>query len=90
MICGKKRVEWTKNLLDEINELQVAVAALKTNGSTTYKKEIKRLLEQEIVSRYYLKKGAVEASIDQDVDVNKAIEILNNPNKYADLLASNK
>lgn len=79
-----------KNLLSEIEELQTTVAALKTNGSTTYKKEIKKLLEQEIVSRYYLKKGAVEASLDQDVDVNKAIEILNSTNQYADLLASKK
>lgn len=79
-----------KNLLSEIEELKTTVAALKTNGSTTYKNEIKKLLEQEIVSRYYLKKGAVEASLDQDTDVNKAIEILNSSSQYTDLLASNK
>jgi carboxyl-terminal processing protease len=79
-----------KKLLGEIEDLKTTVAALKTNGSTTYKNEIKKLLEQEIVSRYYLKKGAVEASLDQDIDVNKAIEILNSSSQYTDLLASNK
>jgi len=86
--CASDKVY--KNLLNEIEALQSTVTSLKSNGSTTYKLEIKRLLEQEIVSRYYLKKGAVEASLDQDMDLKKAIEILNNKNKYIDLLASNK
>lgn len=86
--CSSDKVY--KNLLNEIEELKTTVASLKTNGSTTYKKEIKKLLEQEIVSRYYLKKGVVEASLDQDTDVNKAIEILNSSSQYTELLASNK
>ena len=86
--CASDKVY--KNLLNEIEALQSTVTSLKSNGSTTYKLEIKRLLEHEIVSRYYLKKGAVEASLDQDMDLKKAIEILNNKNKYIDLLASNK
>ena len=86
--CSSDKVY--KNLLNEIEELKTTVASLKTNGSTTYKQEIKKLLEQEIVSRYYLKKGVVEASLDQDTDVNKAIEILNSSSQYTELLASNK
>ncbi|MFY0651206.1 MAG: S41 family peptidase [Cyclobacteriaceae bacterium] len=76
-----------QNLLEEINELQTTVATLKSNGLNTFEDEIKRLLEQEIVSRYYLRKGVVEASLSQDVEVNKAIDVLNNSNQYNELLA---
>ena len=79
-----------KKLLEEIDELQAKVTSLKSNGLTTYKEEITRLLEEGIISRYYLKKGVVEASLEQDIDVNKAIEVLNNANKYNEVLASAK
>ncbi|MEQ9288555.1 MAG: S41 family peptidase [Cyclobacteriaceae bacterium] len=79
-----------KNLLGEIDELQATVAQLKSNGLTTYKDEIKKLLELQIISRYYLKKGTVEASIEQDPDVNAAIDILNKPNKYTEVLVKSK
>ncbi|MEQ6120078.1 S41 family peptidase [Reichenbachiella sp. MALMAid0571] len=79
-----------KNLLDEIDQLQAKVTSLKSNGLTTYREEITRLLEEGIISRYYLKRGVVEASLEQDVDVNKAIEVLNNSNEYNEVLASVK
>jgi carboxyl-terminal processing protease len=44
------------------------------------------MLEQEIVSRYYLQKGFVEASFDDDVDIRAAVDVLNNNGRYGQLL----
>jgi carboxyl-terminal processing protease len=51
-----------------------------------FKPEIKEMLEQEIVSRYYLQKGFVEASFDDDVDIRAAVDVLNNNGRYGQLL----
>jgi hypothetical protein len=46
----------------------------------------------EIVSRYYYIAGEVETSLDNDLDLDKALEVLMNQNQYQALLlpTSNK
>jgi hypothetical protein len=44
------------------------------------------LLEQDIVSRYSLERGKIETGIKYDQGVNKAIEILRNPQEYKKIL----
>jgi carboxyl-terminal processing protease len=41
--------------------------------------EIKSLLKNEIVSRYYYQKGAIRSSLAEDKVINKAVEKLNSP-----------
>ncbi len=79
-----------KQLIDEIEALQAAVSELKSNGLTIYKEEIKRLLELDIVSRYHLREGRIEASIQHDADIDTAIKTLNNPSQYSEVLARAK
>jgi len=50
------------------------------------KAEIKRLLEEEIVNRYYLQKGRIERSLAWDNEVNEAVSLLHAPAKYQQLL----
>ena len=50
------------------------------------KKEIKDLLEDEIISRYFYEDGAIAYTIRKDVQVTKALEILNNKEKYTSIL----
>lgn len=47
---------------------------------------IKELLEEEIAGRYYLERGVVESTFDNDVDIQAAINVFNNPDKYRTLL----
>ncbi|MFW5756229.1 MAG: S41 family peptidase [Tangfeifania sp.] len=47
-----------------------------------FKKEIKSLLENEIVARYYYQKGAIRSSIDEDKVIIKALEELKSPMAY--------
>ena len=51
-----------------------------------FKDEIKELLKEEIVSRYYFQKGRTEASLTFDQEVKKAIEIFKNSSTYKGIL----
>jgi len=48
-----------------------------------FRDEISKLLEDEIVTRFYFQKGAIRATIDDDPTIIKAREILSNPGDYA-------
>ena len=48
-----------------------------------FSEEIKELLEDEIVSRYYYQKGAIRAAINDDKGILKAIETINSSTAYA-------
>lgn len=48
-----------------------------------FDEEIKSMLEDEIISRYYYQKGAIRAAINDDKGIEKAIEELNSETAYA-------
>ncbi|MBG8553373.1 S41 family peptidase [Hymenobacter guriensis] len=73
----------------ELESIRRKVSTNKSNDLTRFKPEIKELLEQEIVSRYYFQKGQIEASFDDDPNVLAAVQVLNDPNRYAALLRPN-
>ncbi|MFZ4399600.1 MAG: S41 family peptidase [Bacteroidales bacterium] len=50
------------------------------------KEEIKSLLKTEIANRYFYQKGRIEASLSDDTEISKAIELLNDANRYKKLL----
>jgi carboxyl-terminal processing protease len=54
-----------------------------------FKSEIKELLKEEIVSRYYFQRGRIEVALQSDELVKKAIEVLKDNNRYKSLLISN-
>jgi len=51
---------------------------------------IKQVLEEEIALRYYNEKGGIEANLGDDKEIAKAVEILNNPTKYKNILSGAK
>jgi carboxyl-terminal processing protease len=53
-----------------------------------FKDDIKKLLEMEIVKRYYFQRGTVEVSLKGDEDLEKAVEILHNQEEYKRILSS--
>ena len=70
----------------ELEAIRKKVTVNKANDLQRFKPEIKELLEEEIVSRYYFEKGRTEASFDDDPDIIAAVAVLNDPNRYAALL----
>ena len=74
---------------DQLDELRKKVSHKKESDLIKFKDQIKFMLEEEIVSRYYLQAGIVEASFDYDPDVLQSISILDDTSKYDELLSGN-
>ena len=51
------------------------------------KEEVKLLLENEIVSRYFYQNGRIEASFNDDPDILSAIKALKAPQVYQSMLS---
>ncbi len=80
-----------ENLMDDSNaefqKLLAAVAASLDRDLEKNKKEIIEILESEIVSRYYYQKGRVMHSFIADDALKTAINILENPTRYKQILS---
>lgn len=74
----------------DIEIMQKKLEHDKTNDLMKDKKTIKELLEQEISSHYYLGAGRIEATIQTDPDVEKAIETLSDTQKTQSILQAKK
>ena len=55
-----------------------------------FEKDIKPLIAEEIVKRYYFERGAVQESLKDDVGLKKAVEVLRNPQEYTEILTVKK
>jgi carboxyl-terminal processing protease len=55
-----------------------------------FSEEIKELMEDEIISRYYYQKGAIRSAINDDHGIKKAIDELASPTAYAGYFESGK
>jgi carboxyl-terminal processing protease len=81
-----KKEKYYTELKSQIDQLNTRIADNKKNELVLYKDQIKMLLEEEIVGRFHLEKGSVEAGFKYDNDVKKAIEVLHNQAQYKKIL----
>lgn len=51
------------------------------------KSELSELLADEIVSRYYFRKGRIETSFNHDLEIKRAIEILDDTSFYNSIIS---
>jgi carboxyl-terminal processing protease len=79
-----------ENYFDDFSsEYNLLVAKMKENKSDDLQKskdDIKEILTGEILSRYYFQKGRIKAGLNFDVEVDKAVQILKDKDKYNDIL----
>jgi carboxyl-terminal processing protease len=78
-----KKFDVIKN---EFESLKAKIVASKKNDLTLYKPEIKRVLENEIVQRYYFQNGRALQAFQYDLELKKAAEIINNKALIASVL----
>ncbi len=86
LITYAKKEKYYEDIQEQIKSLKTKMYHNKDSDLQKFKPELKEMLEQEIVSRYYLQKGFVEASFDDDVDIRAAVDVLNNNSRYGQLL----
>ncbi len=74
----------------DFKSLRAKVSHDKGQDLLKHEEEITRLLENEIVSRYYYLHGRIENGLKHDVDFDKAMELVYKPEKYHALLQPGK
>lgn len=83
-----KEEKYYDNAQAEFAQLEKKLAHDKNQDLQTFRKEISRLLKEEIVSRYYFQDGRVEAFLKDDAELKEAIRILKNTGEYNKLLVA--
>jgi len=74
----------------EFEDLRAKVGHELNKDLVQFKDEVKEMLTDEIVSRYYYQKGAIRASIKSDKGIEKAREILSEPQSMSAVFAPGK
>ncbi len=74
----------------EIEALGKKIEEGKKEDLVVYKEAIKRLLEKEIISRYYFQKGKIEYSLRNDPDIALAMSVFKEDNKVKTILTTSE
>lgn len=82
-----KDEKYYDGLKAKIDNLKKRLKDVRNSYLVDFKVEVKTLLEEQIVSRYYLHPGSVEASLGHDLAVQTAVEVLKDEARYNKLLA---
>jgi carboxyl-terminal processing protease len=72
---------------EQLEQIKSKVNHSKENDLDTHQKEIKKILGEEIVSRYYFQEGMIEASLQGDPVIELAKEYFATPAKMAKALS---
>jgi carboxyl-terminal processing protease len=70
----------------DIESLKAQLSQQKINDFTRFKPEIKELLEQEIITRYYYQSGVIEYTFSKDQDILRALNIISDQQKFGQIL----
>lgn len=81
-----KKEKYYEGMAPTINLLKAKIDNLKKDYLVTFKEDIKYMLEEEIVSRYYFHTGMMESSLDHDPVVASAAKALADSKAYSDIL----
>jgi carboxyl-terminal processing protease len=77
---------YTEELSADMKAMEGKLQKEKQEDLLNFRPEISKLLRNEIVMRYYYRKGEIEASFDMDPDVLAAIKALKDPAQMSKLL----
>lgn len=86
LVAMAKQENYYNQSEEAFRDLEKKLAHDKSDDLENFKDDIKALLKEEIVSRYYYQKGRIAASLEGDPILEKAIEILNNRLLYNSIL----
>jgi len=86
LVEAAKKDKTYDQIQNDLNALKNKISKNKEADLITFKNEIKELLEEEICARYYFEKGQIEARFDNDKEVQEAIKILQNTERYKKIL----
>jgi carboxyl-terminal processing protease len=80
--------EYFDEIKSQLNAIKAKVNHSKEQDLDNHKEEVKKILSEEIVSRYYFQEGMIEAGLDQDPGVELAKTYLSDPVKISKTLSA--
>lgn len=86
----KKMIEfegYEKITREEIESLEKKLQGNLDYSLTHFEKEVKNIVADEIITRYYGRKGNIENSLRDDADINEAYAVLGNEKRYKEILS---
>jgi len=89
LIKQAKKEKYYEDIDQQIQLLKTKVMHNKNTDLQKFKTDINQILEEEISSRYYLRKGVIETSFSADESIKAAIEVLKDSDRYNQILQSN-
>ena len=75
-------------LSEEYENLLVQLEANKGDDLFSNKEDIREILTGEIVSRYFYQQGRIKSALNFDLELKKAIEVLQNEEEYNNILGN--
>lgn len=78
--------KYYNELKPQLDLIKTKIEENKKTELTLYKDQIKKVLEEDIIGRYYLEKGSVEAGFKYDHELKKAMDVLLNQAQYTKIL----
>jgi carboxyl-terminal processing protease len=87
LIANAKKEKYYDLHKELFTEMEEDVAHNLEQDLTIFRDEITQLIEEEIIGRYFYEEGAIGWSLQKDEQVKKAIEILNDREKYTSILS---
>jgi carboxyl-terminal processing protease len=86
LITTAKQEKYFELANEEFSALKKMLAHDNEKDLNHFSEEIKQLLKEEIVSRYYYQSGRMQAILEQDSELDKALEVFGQPNLYMTVL----
>ena len=80
------REKYMENATAEFEALQSKLSHDRFNDLILFKDDVKELLEEEITSRFYYNAGRIANTLQNDNQIQAAIDMLRNPQRYAVVL----
>ncbi len=90
LITAAKKEKYYALAEDEFNALEKSLEHDNLKDLETFKDEIRELLEEEIMGRYYYQEGRIKASLPSDEQLNRAMVVINDPQDYDLILKPQK
>ena len=91
MIAELKKQAGEESYLQDVSAqleaLEQQLRLIKQQDILKHREEIERILRSEIASRYYYQKGKIITALRQDVEIEKAIEVIMNQSRYRQVLS---
>ena len=83
-----ERDKYLDRISDELTAIENKIQEDKQSDLTSFREDITRLIEGEILLRYHYKEGVARHNLPTDPGVTEAVKLLNDPVRYQQILTS--